>query len=271
MTRDVDEATAASVLASDRLWAGYSLADLEPPFRAYSTFDIAARADAKPGAACLFMRHPAFNATIPHGPALGLAAILATADLPHETYLLARAEHWPQLQRYFACPGGFQAMTRMAVSARAFLPAKPVCGLRRLTPADAALVRQLYAHYPGNAFNDDQLATGVFFGAFDPAARGALVAIAGTHAISRRYRIAAVGGVFTLPEARGQGYARALTSAVTAALFEAACEHVILNVAKDNAIARRIYERLGFGTHCEYREARALRRPAAEELASDGR
>lgn len=271
VARDVDEPTAAAVLATDRLWAGYSLADLEPPFRAYSAFDVAAREGAEPEAACLFLRHPAFNATIPHGGAAGLAAILASADLPRETFLLARAEHWPVLERYFALPGGFQAMTRMAVSGRAFRPAEPIPNLRHLTLADAALVRQLYARYPANAFNDDQLATGAFFGAFDPRGRDTLVAIAGAHAISRRRHIAAVGGVFTLPDARGRGYARALTSAVTAALFESGCADVILNVAEDNAVARRVYERLGFTTHCQYLEARALRGHAAGELAPDGR
>lgn len=267
---DADDRTAATVLATDRWWAGYSLADLEAPFRAYSTVAVAARDNAKPEAACLFLRHPAFNATIPHGQPTGVAAILNASALPDTTYVLARAEHWPAMEGSFAFTQGYQTMARMAVNTRTFVPAGPVAGMRRLTAADAELVRGLYARYPANAFNDDQLATGIFFGVFDPASSDGLVAIAGTHAVAHGHRIGAVGGVFTLPATRGRGYARRLTSAVTAELFALGCEDVILNVAVDNPAARGIYERLGYVTHCLYREARATRRPNLRTTAPVG-
>lgn len=257
VVRDATDVDAETVLTTDRLWAGYSLADLEPPLRAYSTFATAQRGAGEPEAACLFLRHPAFNAMIPHGEPAGVSAILDGTALLGETFVLARPEHWAALAHHFTFTRGFQVMARMAVNSRTFLPVERRAGTRRLTLSDVTLARELYAGYPGNAFNDDQLATGVFFGAFDPATGRRLVAVAGTHAIGRRYRIGAVGGVFTRPEARGRGFAAALTSAVTAELFALGCDDVILNVAVANLTARRVYARLGFVEHCRYREARA--------------
>ena len=86
---DADDATAAAVLATDRRWNGYSLADLAPPLRAFTTVAVARQLDAHaPAAACLFYRHPSFNSLIPHGAADGVAAILAQANAAG-----AQAEH----------------------------------------------------------------------------------------------------------------------------------------------------------------------------------
>ena len=77
---DVDDADAYAAFATDRLWCGYAVADLEPPFRAYSRVAVArCGADV---AACLVLRHPDFNSIVPHGPAAGLDAILERIELP---------------------------------------------------------------------------------------------------------------------------------------------------------------------------------------------
>ena len=75
---------------------------------------------------------------------------------------------------------------------------------------------------------------------------GTIVAAAGTHVMSCRWSVAAVGNVFTEPSHRGQGLGTIATSAVVAALFEEV-DTVILNVAVANRAAVRVYEKLGFG------------------------
>lgn len=251
---DAGDAAAYAALAGDRLWAGYSIADLEPPFRACTRVALARRGDGAPAAACLFLRHPAFASTIPHGDSAGVAAILAaSADLPAETYLLARDEHRPALERYYAAPAGWQEMRRMAVDADTFRPPeRPTPVVARLGPGDLAALLDLMAEYPENAFNADQLATGVFFGARED---GGLVATGGTHVLAVRYGIAAVGNVYTRPGWRGRGYATAIAAAVTAGLLAGPCRDVILNVAAANDAARRLYARLGYREHCRYWEA----------------
>ena len=266
---DADDAAAYAPLSDDRLWAGYSIADLVPPFRAYSRFGVATlRGVGRATAACLVLRHPAFNSLIPHGDPAGVAAILAAAavagELPDVTYTLVRAEHLPAVERWYTFPHGRQEMVRMAADAATFRPppvaARPPAEVERLTLADLPALRDLYAEYPGNAFNDDQLAAGVFYGA-RAAPDGALLAAGGTHVTAAEYGIAAIGNIYTRPSARGRGYAAAITAAVTAELLVGPYRDVILNVAVANEPAVRLYRGLGFRAHCRYQEGRAVRRP----------
>ena len=257
--RDAATAEAVAALADDRRWNGYSLADLAPAHRAWTRIALARHEGAT--AACLFYRHPAFNSLIPHGDPAGLAALLADAAraalLPETTYILAREPHFTALARWYTLHNR-SAMCRMALDRRGFRPpAKGTPGLRRLTEDDAAALDGFYAAYPASTFTPDQLAHGVFFGVWED---DRLVAAAGTHVVAAEYGIAAVGNVFTVPEARGRGYGAATTAGVVGALLDGPCDEVILNVVAANAVARAIYTRLGFAEHCPYFEARATLR-----------
>jgi ribosomal protein S18 acetylase RimI-like enzyme len=72
---------------------------------------------------------------------------------------------------------------------------------------------------------------------------GVVVGKAGTNA--RGFRVDQVGGVYTLPERRGRGLARALMSAL-AACVEAEGRSMSLFVKPANAPARALYRGLGF-------------------------
>ena len=248
---DVDDAEAHDAFATDRLWCGYAIADLAPPFRAYSTVAVARHGSDV--AACLVLQHPAFAAVVPHGPPDGLVALLAQMDLPRATHLFARAEHLPVLRlRFDYAP---TPMQRMAVDAASFRPVAE--GAERLGPDDLPALLDLYSAYSGHAFQPDQLAHGVFYG-FRNGKQ--LLAAAGTQTTSDRSRIAAVGNIFTRPEARGRGIAATVTSAVVADLLGGRYLDAILNVAVANEPAIRVYTRLGFRTHCQHYEGLATLR-----------
>lgn len=263
---DAPDAAAYAALADDRAWNGYSIADLAPPLRQHTRVALARPADAPPAApaaaACLFLRHPTFCSTVPHGDPAGLAAILdavaAAGDLPDRTYILARDEHRPTIERHYAAPHGWQAMLRLAVDAATFRPpvGPPDAPVARLGPADLPALLDLYAAYGESAFTADQLLHGVFYGVRDG---DALLAAGGTHVVAPRYGIAAVGNVYTRPAARGRGYGSALTAAVVRDLLAGPCRDVILNVAAANTTARAIYRRLGFREACAYWEGAGVR------------
>ena len=73
------------------------------------------------------------------------------------------------------------------------------------------------------------------------------------------YQIAAVGNIFTHPSHRGQGYATACTSAVVEELLSRSLE-IVLNVARNNEVALRLYKRLGFKEYCTFIEALGVRK-----------
>lgn len=251
-TLEADDAVAYAAFATDRLWCGYAIADLEPPFRAYSSVAVARRAAEV--AACLVLRHPAFTAIVPHGAADGLLALLTRIELPTEAHLFARDQHLAALRQRYDYPAPTR-MLRMAVDAPSFRPAAG--GAERLTTNDLPALLDLYSAYPGNAFQADQVASGVFYGVRDGAR---VVAAAGTQVFSARYGIAAVGNIFTSPEARGRGLASAVTSAVIAELLRNGCRQAILNVGIANEPAIHVYTRLGFRTHCRHYEGIATLR-----------
>ncbi|MBI2761154.1 MAG: GNAT family N-acetyltransferase [Chloroflexi bacterium] len=129
--------------------------------------------------------------------------------------------------------------------------------LERLGANDLDALLDLYTHYPENAFTADGLKTGIFHGVRDGRR---LVAAGGTHVVSFRYGVAAVGNIFTRPETRGRGYATAITAAVTADLLALPCRDIILNVDVMNTAASSIYTALGYREHCLYWEGHWVRR-----------
>ena len=66
--------------------------------------------------------------------------------------------------------------------------------------------------------------------------------------------VAAVGAVYTLATHRGLGLGRAVTVGVIDRIADRV-ETIGLNVAAENAPARRIYESIGFERVVEYEEA----------------
>ncbi|MEV4413234.1 GNAT family N-acetyltransferase [Catellatospora sp. NPDC049609] len=120
-----------------------------------------------------------------------------------------------------------------------------------LGPADLAEVLALYAvAYPENWFDARMLETGQYVGVRRD---GVLLAVAGVHVWSPKYRVAALGNVTTHPDARGQGLARGAVAALCRRLLDTV-DHVTLNVKADNAAALALYAGLGFTRTAEYGE-----------------
>jgi len=119
---------------------------------------------------------------------------------------------------------------------------------------DFPAVAALHATDPGAAFVlPAMLADDTFVGIVDTADPQRLVAAAGTHVVSERYDIAAIGAVFVDPEARGRGLGAVVTAGACARL-KGRVSTIGLNVDAANTSARRTYERIGFVDCLDYEE-----------------
>jgi ribosomal protein S18 acetylase RimI-like enzyme len=242
------------VLETERLWAAYALADLDPPhaqdaaweatddavvltYRGFSPPVLFAAGDPA-GVARLFLR-------VPTGAYL--FTLMGTQRALLEPRVLSSAE---------------SSMWRMALRAESFDP-PPAEQAEPLTASDVPAILSLFGDHRDrpDAFHPSQLEDGAFFGLRDG---GELVAVAGTHVVSERRSVAAVGNVFTHPRHRGRGLATQVTAAVVRTLTGRRLRTVVLNVAMHNDPAVRCYERLGFWPFCGYHEGVGHLGPASD-------
>jgi GNAT superfamily N-acetyltransferase len=250
-----DRSVILEFLETDRGYAGYAIGDLERGMFEQCDW-YGARAGARGAAGRLKALVLVFHGFWPPvlflmGAAGALAKVLPGVALPARVYLNCRDEHleaassvctWSELT----------PMWRMVFAGRVRGVAPEGC--IPLGPADAGRLARLYAAGGGEAFNPAQMEHGVYWGVVQG---DRIVAAAGTHLVSDTHGVAAIGNVFTHPDLRGRGLGRAVTGAVLADLGSRGIRTVILNVSQSNAVAVRMYERLGFKRHCAFVEGAA--------------
>lgn len=254
-----------AILSADPNWSAYALADLQPAFEPYCRWLTAESADG-PGVVLVYSGFaPAVLLTV--GSAAAVETILQqTPDLPQTVYLSVPEEHFAAVDRFYDNQADHRSMLRMVLPSGVQLTDADASlrrSVRRLTPADADRLSALYAHggpFTPDAFDPAQLAEGVFFGLAD--AQGALVAAGGTHVVYRGEGIAAIGNIYTRPDSRGQGHARAVIAAIVSALQADGVHTIVLNVNQHNEKAQALYQKLGFKIHCPFIEGIAEKRSA---------
>ena len=266
------------ILSQDPVWAAYAIADLRPDLARYCRWMVGPDAS---GLALLFtgLEPPILLSA---GTPDGVAAALNDAELPDEVFLSIRTSHLPAVRRHYPRIDRHD-MLRMALAPVQNVPA-PSMPAVPLSIADEHRLQTLYRHggeFAPDAFTPSQLNDGYFFGIEDEG--GALAAAGGTHiafrsdgphsgnlqeshpqkadAIDRilSHGVAAIGNIYTRPDFRGRGYGKAVTARITQALQADDYGLIVLNVSKQNLVARSIYEKLGFVTHCLFVEGCARR------------
>ncbi len=105
--------------------------------------------------------------------------------------------------------------------------------------------------YPEGYFVPYMLKSGKYYGI---KVDKKIVSVAGIHVFSPFYNIAVLGNITTHPNYRGRGLAKKCTSQLLKS-FNGEVDQIGLNVKKDNIIALRLYENLGFRVHATYKEA----------------
>ena len=235
------------ILHQDPAWTVFALADLHPRFADVCRWTVTE------SAVILVWAGITPPVLITHGPAAEVAAALAQMDLPERVYLSVREEHLPAIQRWYDTSVDYRPMWRMVFEGRAVAGE----GLVRLGVEDAGRIERLFAHggdFTPDAFDPAQLAEGFFWGV---EAGNDLIAAGGTHVTDETERVAVIGNIYTHPDHRGQGHAKAITRAITAQLQEAGIDLITLNVDQRNHTAVSLYENLGFTKYCPFVEGEA--------------
>lgn len=241
-------------LLRDRRYAAYALGTLETEGWASLAILLARRggeaaavyllAQPPEAATTLFlMGDPAAVEAIFRHPGAGAAF----------AWIGANEEHLDCLKRYWRLEEP-ELMLRMVVDRGSFRAAGPAlwADLRRLGPANHSALAEAYDTAFGTPGAARLIARGPYYGVWN---RGRLVSVAGTHIVAPRAGVAVVGNVWTRPGHRERGLAKLVVSAVTEELLTD-YEDIALNVREDNLTARRVYERLGYQTHCRFWQVR---------------
>ncbi len=247
-----DVATIRSILAPRVEYTAYALGQLEPALFPRTRWYYA-RGTTGTGLV-LHSRGGLGDATFVLGDPDAVAD-LSIHPGTAQTYATCQPQHLEALRRYYRLANQ-QPMIRMGVTRSYFTPVRtqPTAVLSGI---DIRKVNSLYGSEGGPSFYiPEHIDSGVYRGIVEG---GRLLAVAGTHVVSRQEGVAVVGNVFTHPDARGKGFATSATSAVTEALLDY-CDHVVLTVDPNNTPAVAAYARLGYREVCQLVEASAARR-----------
>ena len=196
-------------LERDRLFAAYAICDLGEREFPRTRWGIATVGE-RPVAVALEYGGLTPQPLFVMGEPDGIAAILHDIVRPRAAYVAAKRESLPAVAQHYRVEPGPE-MIRMWVDRSTFQPT--MARTERLVPVEVGELNRLYqlgfaAWLPATA-----VAEGVYYGI---RINGRLVAAAGTHVINRDAGLAVVGNVLTQADYRGRGYAKAVTSAVTA-------------------------------------------------------
>ena len=240
---------AVQYLLRDRAWAAYPLGYLDPDTR--TEMDLLGLGGDQGLEGLVAIAHlPGLVNVFATGDPGAVGAILAQMPgVPSSGVFSARAEVLDAMERHLQVNTAYR-MRRMVVR-QADLRPRTGAPTRRLTIEHLEQVRRLYGLWTDSHQLPGQLTDGVYFGVF---AGNELIAAAGTHALSTRHGVGAIGNVLTHASYRGRGLASTTTTAVAEELFARGCDEVVLNVRYGNDIALVTYQKLGFTDHCTFIE-----------------
>ena len=252
-------------LAGSHDLGAYALAYLNP--RASTSLDInfSTRyltqyyfASGPTGRSLIFYVNQPNSLLLTFGDKRAIEATFLVAPSLRKSYLAtASPEHFESIAKSHRV-SAVLTMNRMLTTESSFKPAtvklEAAFHLSRLRPEDIEEINSLYRTGLGlNQYPARVVSEGIYWGVRKS---GMLAAIAGTHVISGKEKVAVVGNVYTHPKARGLGLAQVTTSAVTSSLLTIGCTEIVLTVDPENMPAVSAYKRLGFNLKSEVIEGR---------------
>jgi ribosomal protein S18 acetylase RimI-like enzyme len=248
---------AVEFLMRDRPWSAYALGYLDPA-AGVPTSVLAAGAGGEPESVLVQAQLPQLLSIFANGRPEGIGAAIEALPAPPSSGVFSiRGEAVSAFERHLNVSTAHQ-MRRLVVRPGGLRPGRSASPVR-LGLDDLEPVKRLYGMWTDAHQLPGQLSTGVYFGVYSG---GELVAVAGTHCVSREFGVGAIGNVLTHNNYRHRGLASTTTTAVAEELFRLGCEEIVLNVRHGNEVAYRTYLGLGFLDHCTFIEGVFHSRPA---------
>ena len=255
-----DRENIRAILETDRPWAVYALADLEPGLFEHAHWFGPANDEPALG---LFYAGFALPVLITVGRVEALGAVLEEILFelnPPELYVVVKPEVLPLLREHYRAVEE-RKMQRMILDA-GHHPSIPSSGVSRVRMQDLEALKRLYAD--GDAYGEapdwflpQMLEQETYHGIRED---DELVAVAGTHVTALREGVSGLGNIYTRRDRRGRGLGTQVTAAVIDKLLSMKLATIVLNVRESNAPAIHVYERIGFRKYCDYIEAPMIRR-----------
>jgi ribosomal protein S18 acetylase RimI-like enzyme len=229
----------------DESYVGYTHATLWPPAGPAEALALEYRGLARP--ALFVMGSPT---------AVDALLINSRDSLPRHATLHIPPDLWDVVKIHYRPMQPLASMHRMVLERSHFRDPGPDPQVERLGVEDLQAVLALYAVWPDHLFEPWNLQSGIYFGIRTPS--GELASIAGTHNVSSRYDIAAIGNLVTHPEHRQMGYARRCNAQLLATVFRSV-GFATLDVQQGNLAAVRTYEHFGFRHQADYLQGAVAR------------
>ena len=260
MRRLTDRRQIRAILETDRPWAVYALADLEPGLFEHAHWYRPANDELALG---LFYAGFATPVLITVGKADALRSILdeIVAELnPRELYAVVKPEVLPLLTEHYRVVEE-RKMQRMILDTKRH-HSTSMNGVIQLGMQDLEALQRLYADGDANGeapdwFLPQMLEQETYYGIREG---NELVAVAGTHVMALSESVSGLGNIYTRRDRRGRGLSARVTGAVVAKLLSMKLATIVLNVRASNAAAIHVYDRIGFRNYCEYVKAPMIRR-----------
>ncbi len=247
-----------SFLEGDRVFNAYALGDLQEPYWDDSEF-IGAELNGELRSMAVMYFGFDKPVVLFLGNPDGIPTMMGRILREGEAYLAFQEDAKDTLGRFYAMRN-VVSMWRMSMDRARFKP-RGTRMAQRLGWEYSTALKRFYSGRDDSKeeyfFSPSMLENGIYYGIFE---HHRLVSAAGTHILAMDEGVGAVGNVYTLPEHRGKGYGTAVTSAVTKELLDMGLRTVVLNVARANKPAVKIYERIGYRRYRRFFEGSGVPR-----------
>jgi GNAT superfamily N-acetyltransferase len=262
-----DKGQIEAFLRTDTHYTAYALADLEPPYSEQAQWAGATRDGLSLSG--LALMYSGLNPPLLFffGESEAIAALLLYGVGPDLAYITAPLDLEALCRNYYHLHH-VQHMYRMRVTRGTFVNSitdqRDFPRVARLGVSHTDIIESfiaLAAETDGRAWGDVafdrvMVADGFYHGVFQAEK---LIAVGGTHVVSRSMSLAAVGNVVVHPEHRRMGLGAAISAAVTRTLIEEEIDLIVLNVSRTNGSALKTYKKLGYRIVSDFLEALGAR------------